>query len=226
MQKNEASIKYHYVLEEMRLEELQTQQAYEAKQRQEADVKLHTVIYSSHLGMQMQIFHRALNFCLFTVCKFSFSFQQDAFVEFLNGSYLFESMFKDDPEAETLKCVPGVAPVLQIYPLLLWPSNPCMYINNDVHNLAKSLLEFFNPTLTFEHQMVELCTQIFEIGLAEHKQRETEVNCFFSGQTKAVTDYQQRASQILANVEQQHKEVSCEAHKVLKRPALLRKLTQ
>lgn len=50
--------------------------------------------------------------------------------------------------------------------------------------------------------------QLFEIGLAEHKRRETEVNSFFSGQTKAVKGYQQKSSQILANFEQQHKEVS------------------
>ncbi|XP_040918810.1 dynein regulatory complex subunit 3 [Toxotes jaculatrix] len=96
----------------------------------------------------------------------------DAFVEFLNGPYLFKSMFKDDPEAETLHRVTGVAHLLQ----------------------------------TFEHQMVELCKQLFEIGLAEHKRRETEVNSFFSGQTEAVTHYQQKASQILANFEKQHKE--------------------
>ncbi len=65
--------------------------------------------------------------------------------------------------------------------------------------------------------MVELCIQLFETGLAEHKRRETEVNLFFSGQTKAVTDYQQKASQILANFEQQHKGVSCEGRNVLER---------
>uniref|UniRef100_A0A8C9ZLA5 Dynein regulatory complex subunit 3 n=1 Tax=Sander lucioperca TaxID=283035 RepID=A0A8C9ZLA5_SANLU len=82
--KNEASIKYHYVLEEMKCEELLMQQADEAEQSQESEVKLHT----------------------------------DAFVEFLNGSYLFKSMFEDDPEAETLHCVPEVAYLLQTYPLL------------------------------------------------------------------------------------------------------------
>ncbi|XP_041812394.1 dynein regulatory complex subunit 3 [Chelmon rostratus] len=79
--KNKASMKYHDVLEKMRHEELQLQQAHEAEQSQEAEVKLHT----------------------------------DAFVEFLNGSYLFKSMLKDDPEAETLHCVPGVAPVLETF---------------------------------------------------------------------------------------------------------------
>ncbi|XP_032392644.1 dynein regulatory complex subunit 3 [Etheostoma spectabile] len=135
--KNEASIKYHYVLEEMKREELSMQQADEAEQRQESEVKLHT----------------------------------NAFVEFLNGSFLFKSMFEDDPEAETLHCVPEVAHLLQ----------------------------------TFEHQMVELCMQLFEIGLAEHKRRETEVNSFFGGQNKAVMEYQQKASEILANFEQEQK---------------------
>ncbi|XP_068574863.1 dynein regulatory complex subunit 3 [Cebidichthys violaceus] len=135
--KNEASIKYGYVLDEVQRAELQMQQADEVQQSQEAEIKLHT----------------------------------EAFVELLNGSHLFQSMFKDDPEAETLHRVPEVAHLLQ----------------------------------TFEHQMVELCMQLSETGLAEHKRRETEVNSFFSGQSEAVTRYQREASQILANFEQQHK---------------------
>nr|XP_019957358.1 PREDICTED: dynein regulatory complex subunit 3 [Paralichthys olivaceus] len=96
----------------------------------------------------------------------------DAFVEFLNGSNLFKSMFKDDPEADTLQSVTGVAHLLQ----------------------------------TFEQQMVGLCVQLFEIGLAEHKQREAELNSFLSGRTKVVTDHQKKTSQILAEFEQQHQE--------------------
>lgn len=41
---------------------------------------------------------------------------QDAFVEHLNGPSLVKSMLKDDPEAELIPCVPGVAPLLQTYP--------------------------------------------------------------------------------------------------------------
>uniref|UniRef100_G3PE91 Dynein regulatory complex subunit 3 n=1 Tax=Gasterosteus aculeatus aculeatus TaxID=481459 RepID=G3PE91_GASAC len=41
----------------------------------------------------------------------------EAFVEFLNGSSLFDSMLKDDPEAETLHRRPEVALLLQTYPL-------------------------------------------------------------------------------------------------------------
>nr|XP_040046986.1 dynein regulatory complex subunit 3 isoform X3 [Gasterosteus aculeatus aculeatus] len=95
----------------------------------------------------------------------------EAFVEFLNGSSLFDSMLKDDPEAETLHRRPEVALLLQ----------------------------------TFERQMVALCMQLFETGLTEHKRRQTEVDSFFGGQREAVAHYQQRASEILAGFEQQHK---------------------
>ncbi|CAB1448093.1 unnamed protein product [Pleuronectes platessa] len=95
----------------------------------------------------------------------------DAFVENLNGSNLFKSMFKDDPEAETLRCVTGVAHLLQTYPLILG-----------------------------------FLVHVLEIGLAEHKRREAEVNSFHSGHTKMVTDYQKKASQVLAEFQQQHRE--------------------
>ncbi|CAB1429318.1 unnamed protein product [Pleuronectes platessa] len=52
--------------------------------------------------------------------------------------------------------------------------------------------------------MVELCEQVFEIGLVEHKQREAEVNSFLSGRTKIVTDHQKKASQILTEFEERH----------------------
>lgn len=58
--------------------------------------------------------------------------------------------------------------------------------------------------------MGELCTQLFERGLAEHKRRETEVKSFFSCQEKAVTDCQEKASQMLAKFNHEHKEASRE----------------
>ncbi|XP_028311571.1 dynein regulatory complex subunit 3 [Gouania willdenowi] len=73
--KKEASMKYLYLLEKLREEELEKQEAAEAQQKQEAKLQLH----------------------------------KDAFVEFLNESHLFKSMFVDDPEAETLQCHPGIA---------------------------------------------------------------------------------------------------------------------
>ncbi|KAM6913375.1 dynein regulatory complex subunit 3 [Lycodopsis pacificus] len=113
----------------------------------------------------------------------------DAFVELLNGSHLFQSMLKDDPEAETLHRVPEVAPLLQTYP-----------------------------------QMVELCTQLLETGLAEHKRRETEVNSFSSGQNEAVTRYQREALQILAQFEQQHKGRIVELQQLSKKDLVMVKI--
>uniref|UniRef100_A0A3Q4GCQ9 Dynein regulatory complex subunit 3 n=1 Tax=Neolamprologus brichardi TaxID=32507 RepID=A0A3Q4GCQ9_NEOBR len=127
------------------LEELGLHQADEARQRHEAELKLH----------------------------------RDAFVEFLNGSSLFRTMFKDDPKAQTLHCAPGVDSLIQRYLLSSW-----------------------FPAC--------LCTQLFERGLAEHKRRETEVKSFFSCQEKAVTDCQEKASQMLAKFNHEHKEASRE----------------
>lgn len=134
-------------------------------------------------------------------------FLQDAFVEYLNGPQLVKSMLKDDPEAELIPCVPGVAPLLQTYPLLPLLLNPCNYVDD---NQRKSLFEFLNLALTFEKEITEQCVQLFEIGIAEHNLRQAEVNAFYSGQTQALKDSQQRAMQMVAEFELQHKEVACE----------------
>lgn len=44
------------------------------------------------------------------------SFPQNAFVESLNGSSLFEQMLKDDPQANDLKSVPEIAAFMNTYP--------------------------------------------------------------------------------------------------------------
>ncbi|XP_035763919.1 dynein regulatory complex subunit 3 isoform X1 [Neolamprologus brichardi] len=165
--RKEATIKYHYVLEKMRLEELGLHQADEARQRHEAELKLHRVLsFFCESSVDLYTYSLTLMF------SFLLFFVQDAFVEFLNGSSLFRTMFKDDPKAQTLHCAPGVDSLIQ----------------------------------RFEHQMGELCTQLFERGLAEHKRRETEVKSFFSCQEKAVTDCQEKASQMLAKFNHEHKE--------------------
>ena len=40
-----------------------------------------------------------------------------AFVEDLNGPWLFESMYADDPEAGKLGALPGMEEILNAYPL-------------------------------------------------------------------------------------------------------------
>ncbi|XP_034046979.1 dynein regulatory complex subunit 3 isoform X1 [Thalassophryne amazonica] len=105
---------------------------------------------------------------------------KDAFVEFLNGPSLFQTVIKDDPQVETLRCLPEVADLLH----------------------------------TFEQQMVTLCMQLFEAGLFEHKQRETEVKSFFRGQTQAVSDNQQRAVELVDSYDLQHEESMKELHQL------------
>ncbi|XP_041943403.1 dynein regulatory complex subunit 3 [Alosa sapidissima] len=92
---------------------------------------------------------------------------KDAFVEYLNGSYLFESMFADDAEATKLAHLPGVPTLLE----------------------------------SFKNQLVNLCTQLFEAGLAQHWRRHNEVDTFFSCYREAVIDNQDRAAKLGAEFE-------------------------
>uniref|UniRef100_A0A3Q1AU49 Dynein regulatory complex subunit 3 n=1 Tax=Amphiprion ocellaris TaxID=80972 RepID=A0A3Q1AU49_AMPOC len=66
----------------------------------------------------------------------------------------------------------------------------------------KSFLEFLDLALTFENQMVELCVQLFEMGLTELQRRQTEVNSFCSDLDMVAADYQQKATQIKAELQQ------------------------
>lgn len=62
MQKNEASVKYHSVLEEMRRKEVQMQKAEEAEQSLKAEIQLHTVLRLFMMAMQLHLLHiRCLN---------------------------------------------------------------------------------------------------------------------------------------------------------------------
>ncbi|KAF3700235.1 Dynein regulatory complex subunit 3 Leucine-rich repeat-containing protein 48 [Channa argus] len=70
----------------------------------------------------------------------------------------------------------------------------------------KLFIAAYFPNLTcLDYKIVNEKT-LFNIGLAEHKLRETEVKTFFSGEAKTVADCQQKASQILAKFEQQHQQ--------------------
>lgn len=46
-------------------------------------------------------------------CDFS---SKAAYVEYLDGSYLFDSMYAEDPEASKLVYLPGVPALLETYP--------------------------------------------------------------------------------------------------------------
>uniref|UniRef100_A0A8C6MN69 Dynein regulatory complex subunit 3 n=1 Tax=Nothobranchius furzeri TaxID=105023 RepID=A0A8C6MN69_NOTFU len=95
---------------------------------------------------------------------------ENAFVEDIDGSSLFNSLFKDNPE-------------------VLRP-------------------HFLDCALTLEVQMKELCLHLFEVGLAEHRCRQTELRSFYSGQNEVETFYKQKTSQILAEFDEQRTQAS------------------
>uniref|UniRef100_A0A3B4BAV8 Uncharacterized protein n=1 Tax=Periophthalmus magnuspinnatus TaxID=409849 RepID=A0A3B4BAV8_9GOBI len=91
----------------------------------------------------------------------------DAFVESLNGSFLFEHMFKDDPLENKLQSVPEIA-----------------------------------------QKMTELCVQLFETGLVEHRRRQAEVNSFFTSHSLTTADIMQKETKLLGEFEKYFKEVN------------------
>ncbi|XP_077413709.1 dynein regulatory complex subunit 3 isoform X2 [Vanacampus margaritifer] len=97
---------------------------------------------------------------------------EDAFVEQLNGDYLYTNIIQNDTELKKLQCLPGVDDLLE----------------------------------AFEHQLVDFCNQLFEVGLIEYKRRDVEVNSFCSRLSIDVTDNQSRAFKVLADFLMQHKQ--------------------
>uniref|UniRef100_A0A3Q3DJ45 Dynein regulatory complex subunit 3 n=1 Tax=Hippocampus comes TaxID=109280 RepID=A0A3Q3DJ45_HIPCM len=95
---------------------------------------------------------------------------EDAFVEQMNGDYLYKNIIQNDTELKKLQCLPGVDELL-------------------------------------EQRLVDLCNQLFDVGLAEYKRRDVEVNSFFCRLQTDVTDSQSRASKVLADFQREHKQV-------------------
>uniref|UniRef100_A0A3Q3DJ41 Dynein regulatory complex subunit 3 n=1 Tax=Hippocampus comes TaxID=109280 RepID=A0A3Q3DJ41_HIPCM len=98
---------------------------------------------------------------------------EDAFVEQMNGDYLYKNIIQNDTELKKLQCLPGVDELLEAYPFLEW---------------------------------IQLHT-LFDVGLAEYKRRDVEVNSFFCRLQTDVTDSQSRASKVLADFQREHKQV-------------------
>ncbi|KAM9780509.1 LOW QUALITY PROTEIN: dynein regulatory complex subunit 3-like [Neosynchiropus ocellatus] len=129
---------------------------------------------------------------------------RDAFVEYLNGSYLYKDMLKDDQEADKIYALPGVAALHDTYPFLL------VFFASILCFLTWLLVDFLDPAFTFETKIVDFCNQMFHLGLAEHRKREREFNLFLRGQTEAEKHYQERASEMLAEFEHRHQEMVVE----------------
>ncbi|XP_077388772.1 dynein regulatory complex subunit 3 isoform X2 [Festucalex cinctus] len=115
---------------------------------------------------------------------------EDAFVEQLNGDYLYTNIIQNDAELKKLHCLPGVDELLE----------------------------------AFEHQLVDLCNQLFEVGLTEFKRRDAEVDSFFSRLNVDVTDNQSRASKVLADFQMEHKQEAPEDEKKSKMDICLKEI--
>ncbi|XP_064171842.1 dynein regulatory complex subunit 3 [Anguilla rostrata] len=117
---------------------------------------------------------------------------REAFVEFLNGPQLFESMYADDTEAERLAYLPGVPALVE----------------------------------TYQSQMVVLCVQLFELGMAQKLARDAEVKCFFDCFHEAVEDNQKVASELIVEFEKARREMLLEMPRMTDREELLSRIEQ
>ena len=72
-----------------------------------------------------------------------------AFVEDLNGPWLFESMYADDPEAGKLGALPGMEEILNAYPL----QTACIIVCSNIVFLSKWIC------------ISELYTHVFQIKI-------------------------------------------------------------
>ncbi|KAI1883962.1 hypothetical protein AGOR_G00221490 [Albula goreensis] len=79
---------------------------------------------------------------------------------------------------------------------------------------------------TYRSQMGALCTQLFELGVAQKQARDDEVKCFFDCFHEAVEDNQQVAAQLIVNFEKTRKVVLLEMQRMTDRQQLLSQIEQ
>nr|KAF6274169.1 dynein regulatory complex subunit 3 [Myotis myotis] len=101
---------------------------------------------------------------------------QAAFVEHLNGSFLFDSMYADDVEGSKLAALHGVGELLEAYP--------------------------FN--LTYKDKFVIICLNIFEYGLKQQEKRKVELDTFNACVQEAVQENREQGKLRIAKFEEKH----------------------
>ncbi|KAL7979382.1 hypothetical protein Chor_015406 [Crotalus horridus] len=104
-------------------------------------------------------------------------YHKSAYVEYLDGPYLFDSMYTEDPEASKLMYLPGVPALLETY-----PSCFCRV----------------------RSKFVEICQMLFEYGLQQHKRREEEIAIFYECLNEALKDNQDQGTRIIQEFEKKH----------------------
>ncbi|NXX53539.1 DRC3 protein, partial [Scopus umbretta] len=114
-----------------------------------------------------------------------------AFVEYLNGSFLFDSMYAEDTEAAKLAYLPGVGDLLQAYP---------------------SWAKYLDSGVTYRKEFVSVCEDLFHYGLKEYEKREAEVSDFYEALQEALTANQQEGRKIILDFENRNKRRLDEIH--------------
>ncbi|RMC17594.1 hypothetical protein DUI87_05258 [Hirundo rustica rustica] len=104
-------------------------------------------------------------------------YQQTAFVEYLNGSLLFDSLYAEDREAAILASLPAVEDLLQAYPSWVW-------------NTYSGKKEFLSVT-----------EKLYNYGLEEYEKRAAEVSKFYKRFYEILTANQQESKRIISDFE-------------------------
>ncbi|EGW01266.1 Leucine-rich repeat-containing protein 48 [Cricetulus griseus] len=100
-----------------------------------------------------------------------------AFIERLNGPFLFNSMYSEDVEGNKLSSLPGVDELLETYP--------------------------FRP-LTYKDKFVIICLNIFEYGLKQQEKRMAELDTFNECIQDAIRENQEQGKLKVTKFEEKH----------------------
>ncbi|KAH0505962.1 Leucine-rich repeat-containing protein 48 [Microtus ochrogaster] len=112
-----------------------------------------------------------------------------AFIDHLDGSFLFDSMYSEDVEGNKLSYLPGVGELLETYPFCV---------------TAASLGAGLVQPLTYKDKFVIICLNIFEYGLKQQEKRKAELDTFNECIQEAIQENQNQGKLKVAKFEEKH----------------------
>ncbi|KAL8175338.1 UNVERIFIED_CONTAM: Dynein regulatory complex subunit 3 [Gekko kuhli] len=127
-------------------------------------------------------------------------YHKAAYVEYLNGSFLFDSMYAEDPEASKLVYLPGVPELLETYPTCSLEASG----RESVTRPARRGL-FLDSRPTYKSKFVAICENLFEYGLKQHEKRKAEVALFDECLNEALEDNRKEGNRAMADFEEKRR---------------------
>ncbi|KFO27661.1 Leucine-rich repeat-containing protein 48 [Fukomys damarensis] len=150
-----------------------------------------------------------------------------AFVEHLNSSFLFDSMYAEDVEGSKLSCLPTVGELLKAYPSCLPGFGPSQVGPESLHSFLggqspEDVISICDgdsghddPTtglncklrirpLTYKEKFVIICLNIFEYGLKQQEKRKLELDTFNECVQEAIKENQEQGKLRIAKFEEKH----------------------